>query len=173
MCIRDSTTSTTCVSISLEGKNFWILRTSPISTRDMLIGKALVNIIVIEPLWLISSIILTFGLQLSFIHWLVMFLAGTAAAVLCALFGLLMNLLFPKLDAVNETQVVKQSMASMLGIFGGVIISIPAFIGAYFICIFSPIIAVLAITVYYILASFIIYILLRCNSEKLIKRIIC
>ncbi|PWM46000.1 MAG: hypothetical protein DBX47_03045 [Clostridiales bacterium] len=172
-CALILTTSTTCVSISLEGKNFWILRTSPISTRDMLIGKALVNIIVIEPLWLISSIILTFGLQLSFIHWLVMFLAGTAAAVLCALFGLLMNLLFPKLDAVNETQVVKQSMASMLGIFGGVIISIPAFIGAYFICIFSPIIAVLAITVYYILASFIIYILLRCNSEKLIKRIIC
>ena len=31
--------------------------------------------------------------------------------------GLVINLLFPRLDAPNETVVVKQSMAAMLGIF--------------------------------------------------------
>ncbi len=44
-----------------------------------------------------------------------------AAAVLFALgqavFGMLMGLCFPKLDAVNETVVVKQSLAVCLGMF--------------------------------------------------------
>ena len=34
-----------------------------------------------------------------------------------AVFGMLMGLCFPKLDAVNETVVIKQSMATALGMF--------------------------------------------------------
>ena len=34
-----------------------------------------------------------------------------------AVFGMLMGLCFPKLDAVNDTVVVKQSMAVVLGMF--------------------------------------------------------
>ena len=34
-----------------------------------------------------------------------------------AVFGMLMGLCFPKLDAVNETVVIKQSLATVLGMF--------------------------------------------------------
>ena len=43
--------------------------------------------------------------------------AGLSGAV--SLAGVAINLLFPKLDAPNDTMVVKQSMAAFLGIFGG------------------------------------------------------
>ena len=36
-----------------------------------------------------------------------------------ALIGILMNLKYPKMDATSDTEVVKQSMSSMIGVFSG------------------------------------------------------
>lgn len=166
------TVSTTCVSISLEGKNFWIIRSAPISSREILLGKAMVNILVTEPLWIISSILLSVSLKLDIINWLLLFLSGTAAAVVCALLGLLVNLLFPKLNAGNDTQIVKQSLSAFLGIFGGWIISVPIFICAYFLCAISPLLPATAIFIFYVLTAFVIYIILKYKSEKLFNKIV-
>lgn len=166
------TVSTTCVSISLEGKNFWIIRSAPISSREILLGKAMVNILVTEPLWIISSILLSVSLKLDIINWLLLFLSGTAAAVVCALLGLLVNLLFPKLNAGNDTQIVKQSLSAFLGIFGGWIISVPIFICAYFLCAISPLLPATAIFIFYVLIAFVIYIILKYKSEKLFNKIV-
>ena len=46
-----------------------------------------------------------------------MLLAMLLFCVVHAAFGVLMGLTFPKLDAVNETVVVKQSLAVTLGMF--------------------------------------------------------
>ena len=37
-----------------------------------------------------------------------------------ALIGLLMNLKYPKMNATNDTEVVKQSMSSMISVFIGI-----------------------------------------------------
>ena len=44
-------------------------------------------------------------------------IAARLFAVGHAVFGMLMGLCFPKLDAVNETVIIKQSMASVLAMF--------------------------------------------------------
>ena len=43
------------------------------------------------------------------------------AAVFTSVFGLTINLIFPKFDFTSDVQVVKQSMSTMISIFGSMI----------------------------------------------------
>ena len=52
-----TTTVTTSVSLSLEGKNFWILKANPVSVKDVFISKILLNVILTTTASFISSIL--------------------------------------------------------------------------------------------------------------------
>ena len=52
----------------------------------------------------------------------VLLIATLLFAIGHAAFGMLMGLYFPKLDAVNETVVIKQSMATVLAMFASIAI---------------------------------------------------
>ena len=55
-----------------------------------------------------------------------------ALGLLVAVYGLAVNLLFPKMDAPNDTVVVKQSVSALIGALGGwVILGLAA--GGYFL----------------------------------------
>ena len=55
-----------------------------------------------------------------------------ALGLLVALYGLAVNLLFPKMDAPNDTIVVKQSVSALIGALGGWVI-LAAAVGGYFL----------------------------------------
>ena len=63
---------------------------------------------------MIAVALLSLALGLAAWEWGVLLSAAVLFAVGQAAFSMLMGLTFPKLDAANETVVVKQSMASML-----------------------------------------------------------
>ena len=56
------------------------------------------------------------GLSVLLMLWVLLPLGATIA-----LFGLIVNLAFPKMDADNDTVVVKQSASSLVGFFGGAV----------------------------------------------------
>lgn len=112
----------TCViaapSVSLEGKYLWILREAPLKESTLLWVKVGFQLLLSVPCTLIAGLCLTVALGLSLWQGGVLIVFSLLFALFQAAFGMLMGLTFPKLDAVNETLVVKQSMATLLGMFG-------------------------------------------------------
>lgn len=111
----------TCViaapSVSLEGKYLWILREAPVRESTLLWVKVGLQLLLSVPCALTAGLCLAIALDLSLWQGAVLLVFSLLFALFQAVFGMLMGLAFPKLDAVNETMVVKQSMASLLGMF--------------------------------------------------------
>ena len=114
-----STVAITGSSISLEGENLWILKEAPVSAREALDAKSGFQLLLTCPCVLVCTAGLTWGLNLSLAEGAVLLVSALAFACFTALMGLAVNLLFPKLDAVNDMVVVKQSLAALLSTFGG------------------------------------------------------
>lgn len=114
--------NTACVSVSLEGKYLWILKEAPISGKTLFFSKALLNGVLIWSTGIVCLPLLWYALALPIDQLLALLVMILGIGVFVPFFGLAMNLLFPKLDAVNDTVAIKQSMSGFLGIVGGMII---------------------------------------------------
>lgn len=108
-------------SISLEGKQFWILKSMPIKTNTVLLAKALFNIVLIAPITLVCTIIIAIVMKLSVALILTILLVPILLNLLVSFGGLLVNLLFPKFEFESEAVVVKQSISGVIVMFGGMI----------------------------------------------------
>ena len=104
-------------SISLEGRCLWILREAPVGESVLLWGKAGFQMLLTVPCTLAAVACLTWALALPVWQGVVLLAGLLAFDVGHACFGMLMGLAFPKLDAANDTLVIKQSMAVMLAMF--------------------------------------------------------
>ena len=111
------TSAITAPSISLEGKYLWILREAPVDEKSLLWIKTGFELLLSVPCTVIAGVCLTIALQLSVADGVVLMGAMLLFCVGHAAFGMLMGLTFPKMDAVNETVVVKQGMAILLDMF--------------------------------------------------------
>ena len=119
-------------SLSMEGKNWWIPCSLPISAREILGAKILFNLIVLTPFYIVSEIIMLFSVKADLLERIWLILIPGVAIVFSALLGMILNLRFPKLRWDNATEVVKQSAASGLSILGGFVLIFPG-IGAMFL----------------------------------------
>lgn len=114
----------TYASISLEGKNLWIIKTIPVSALEIFKAKILVNLTILIPTIIINSTILIFIIKGSFIIYLFMILIALLASFFISLLGLYINIKNPVFDWKNEITVIKQGMSSFLTIFSGLILGI-------------------------------------------------
>lgn len=114
VCMMSSMNMITAPSVSLEGKNFWILRSMPVPTREILMAKLKLQLVACLPAVIVTVIAYAyaFGLDTAGTAWL-LFVSGFAN-VLFALLGLVINLKFPKLDAISDTAAVKQSASAVV-----------------------------------------------------------
>lgn len=110
---------TTSSSISLEGKNLWILKSLPITPIQVFQGKILLNFVLLFVPGIIISIIFTIILHLNF---LLLLLTIVCYTLFISLFGLVINLHFPLMEWKSEIKVIKQSMSTFITIFGGMIL---------------------------------------------------
>ncbi len=109
--------NTTSSSISIEGRNMWILKTLPIYPRQIFNGKILLNLSLMIPIIYISLLIMYFTLNLTLIEVAILSLIALLSSCASAQFGLLTNLKFPKMDAVSDVVIVKRSASAMISIF--------------------------------------------------------
>ena len=110
----------TASSVSMEGKNWWILQSLPVSIRDVMHAKLLFNFLFIAPFYVLSEIILLFTVQADPLERLWLLLVPAAAILFSVTFGLFVNKKLPKFQWESATEVVKQSAAtgiSMLSLF--------------------------------------------------------
>jgi ABC-2 type transport system permease protein len=168
-------TCTTGSAISIEGKNLWILKSSPLEVKDIFISKIAVNIILLVPTIIFDTIMLTIAFDLTLINFMWTILIPTLLAILVSVGGLLINLYFPKLDWTSEVQVVKQSLSSMISILmGGILVAVMIFITIGINKVFAITNVNLylgAIALLLVLLILLVYTILKTKGEKLFNKL--
>jgi len=125
-CLFPSMTSTTASSISLEGKQLWILKVHPVRTEDVFWAKYMLNVLLLAPVSILAAVIIGIRVQMPPLQILGFALVIGLLSVLVSLIGLIVNLWFPRFDWDTETTVVKQSMSVIMAmVFGFAAACIP------------------------------------------------
>ncbi len=114
ICFLGSMNIVSAPSISLEGKRLWITQSLPIDGGDVLLAKARMHIVICLPSVLIASVACILTMNLSLLQIIIAFILPTVIVIFCALLGVVINMHFPKLDWINETVPIKQSMSTLV-----------------------------------------------------------
>ena len=141
-------------SVSLEGKNLWIVQSLPVSGKQVLTAKLMLHLLltfipaiplIVAAEWLIRPTPI-FAILIPIISALFI--------LLMAVLGLVLNLKMPNLNWTSEIVPIKQSMNVMLAMFGGWVIII-ALGGLYLLldAFLSPIIYTVLVGVMLLAAS--------------------
>ena len=117
-------TSISSSSISLESKTINITKSLPIDEKIILKAKILVCYVIELPFLLLSSIIFIITFKINLLYSLLILGAVFTIILITSSFGLLMNLKYPKMNANNDTEIIKQSMSSSVSLLLGFIVFI-------------------------------------------------
>ena len=118
------TSTITAASISLEGKNLWLIKSSPVRENTILFSKLFMHNIVVQPIVILSSIFLSIFNHLSFLQAIFLILIPFIMTLNISIIGLFINLKFPVLDYTDEAKVVKQSLSVTLTMLLGLVLSL-------------------------------------------------
>ena len=118
------TSSTTAVSLSMEGLTRWILGTAPLRPWDIFLSKILVNLTLIVPMEFLSIGILATGMGVSGFDLVLLIAVPTAYALFIPALGMAMNVRYPRYDWSSEYYAVKGGSVSMLGSMGIGLVSV-------------------------------------------------
>lgn len=159
-------------SLSLEGKKLWILKTVPITSRTVLLSKALPQIIISTPPTLISSILLIIATGAPLEYWFFFILTPFFANAFTAFFGAVINVAFPKFDFDNEAQPIKQSLSVFLVMMLTMLISVLAFVGTILLIgEWNPLLISALVFALYAILTAVFYLILIGPSARKYERI--
>lgn len=165
-----STVCTTYCSISLEGKTLWILKALPIEEKTIFKSKITFNLCLAGIGILISSIFVSSILGFKYLLLFIMF--PFLLTAINASMGLLLNLIYPKLEWESEVVPIKQSFSVMIVMTIGTIIPALFLIMYLLLCKTLPVsIIVMIFFIILIGLNIIIYYLLKTKGVKLFKKL--
>ena len=154
-------------ALSLEGKYWWIIKSSPIPARAIVYSKLAPHLIVTVPTSIVTSVVLAIVLSAPPIWWIPIILIPLIANLVSAVLGLVLNIAMPKFVFANDAQVVKQSMpvfiCTMLGMllmFGSVAISLVLTLSL------SAAVSAVIIAVFYLVVFLVLYLVLTGPCER-------
>ena len=125
-CFTLSMTIISAPSISLEGKNIWLLQSMPLRAADVLLPKVYMHLLIAVPASLLSSLLFALALPIKGADLALLFLVPLLLTICMALLGVVVNLRWPRFDYTNETMVIKQSASSTITMFSGMgIVALP------------------------------------------------
>ena len=105
-------------SVSLEGKNIWIVQSLPVPTDRVLEAKLRLHRLITLPPAILLAAASVYVLRPSAVDSVCAVLATVVFVYLTAAFGLVMNLKRPNLTWTNESIPVKTGFAPFVAIFG-------------------------------------------------------
>ena len=117
-CMIASMNDITAPSVSLEGKNLWIVQSLPLSGWDILKAKINLHLLISVIPVIFCVVCLGAAAGMIFADILIAAVLSVLFVILEAEFGLFANLKFPNLTWTNEIKPIKQSMSTFLSIFG-------------------------------------------------------
>ncbi len=120
--------TTTSTAISMEGKQFWVVKSLPIPTKVLLDSKILLNLGLMLPFYAVSEIAMIIALKPDVVELIWLLFIPADLILFAVVFGITVNLKFHSFDWEKEEAVVKQGLSSMLGGFSGFFMAV--FLGA-------------------------------------------
>ncbi len=119
LCLVSSGNNLSSVSVSLEGRNIYLLHSLPCDVKDIFFGKIMLHTAVTGIPLVIGNIIVSVSLGTDIVMTVLLTVFSMLFPLVLAETGLVINLLFPKMEWTNETVPIKQSLSSVLGMFSG------------------------------------------------------
>lgn len=119
LCFTAFMTSITSSMISLEGKSFNILKSIPQKPAKIVNAKVLAAICIMLPCIFVGDLILFIRFKMDIISIVLLLIASVLLPLISETIGIIVNLKYPRMDAQNDTEVVKQSMSSSVSVFMG------------------------------------------------------
>ena len=123
ICTSSLLSSITSSMISLEGKSFSILKSLPIKPFKIILSKVLTALIIMIPFIIIGDIIVFINFNFSIAQIMIILASSIIIPLVAETIGIIVNLKYPKMDAENDTEIVKQSMSSGIAVFIGMILT--------------------------------------------------
>lgn len=122
VCMLCTMNDITAPSVSLEGKNIWLVQSFPIPAKKVLHAKLQLHLLltVIPAVLLAVCVCIAFKIPLPYAILILVF--TVIFIFLMALIGLALNLKMPNLNWTDPTVPVKQSLCVTLALFGGWVI---------------------------------------------------
>ena len=110
--------------ISLEGRGINILKSLPLNAITILMSKIYTCLLFTTPVLFIGDILLFLKFKTNIIECILLLILSILIPLVSHFIGILVNLKYPKLDAENSTEIVKQSMSSFLAVMIGIVLFI-------------------------------------------------
>ena len=101
----------TACSMSLEGKNYWIIQSLPLKMMDVFKGKMLFNIFLFLPVGLFATVMSCISMKANFVEVIVAVCYTISVNLFSTVFGMVCGAKHMQLDWENEIQVIKQGRA--------------------------------------------------------------
>ena len=115
----------TACSISIEGKNWWLMQSLPIKTKTIIDSKILTHLTIVLPFYVVSVILSWIAVKPTLINGIWLILIPAVYIIFSSIAGIAANIQYPVFNWDNETRVVKQSGSIMLMLLVDFIIGIP------------------------------------------------
>ena len=168
ICFTALMTSITSSMISLEGRAFTILKSFPVKSFTVVLGKVLAALVIMIPFILLGDMIVMLKFQFTLFEMLIILATSFVLPLVAEFIGIIVNLKYPRMDAENDTQVVKQSVSAMVAVFIGMILSVITIV-ALIMCVIHNVPVDFILTIGLAIYSFmaiVMLIYLKRNSKK-------
>ena len=111
-------------SISIEGKNLWIMMSTPIKAGEALKGKLLAHLVPAIPASLISSLLFVLAIRMNAQESVIVFAMPLMANIFCAECGLITGLYNHRFDYPSDAKAVKSGTAYLIPMLATLALSI-------------------------------------------------
>ena len=160
-------TSITNSVISLEGRNINILKSLPVKVKTILMSKVYACLLITTPVLLLGDIVLFIKCKTNIIEALLLVILSILMPLVSHFLGIIINLKYPKLDAENTAEVVKQSTSSFIAVMLGMFILMMTIgISIAMTTMFPAVIVLLILTIVFGLIDLILYLILKTVGVK-------
>lgn len=115
-------TNVAAVALALEGKNVWLVKSLPITPKTLYDSYILTNLTFTIPTALICSVLFSIALKTGFIGTVLMILTPLTFALFTSVAGIFVGNRLAYYDWQDETQLIKQSTLTVIGLLGGMVL---------------------------------------------------
>ena len=117
-----SMTNTASVSLALEGKNIWLIQSLPIPPKKLYDSYLLTNLTFTLPTSVLCAIFFCIAFKVDVMTAFIIMLTPVAFSLFTAVMGIFIGNRLAYYDWQDEVQLVKQSMMSLFGMLGGMVV---------------------------------------------------
>ena len=134
-------------AISLEGKNIWILQSSPVKVKMILNSKIAVNLTLHLIGYMISIFAFTLKLDMNFIQVINLIIVPICYSIFITVIGISLNKKYPNYEWESEMMVVKQSMPVIVsGLVGIIALITPILLNWFLNLSLTPVLQIISVT---------------------------